>query len=172
MQKLLVLWTALIDVFKILHYLVQTGISTSIVALAYVTKLVHLTLMDILCEFFGPFLFGSWPDRRIFKEKIANILLEIEKVIADDGRKTARCVTPFDISSTKKVLHSKLRACHETCNARMKLFSILDICFRNGVKTYKNVFHAISRIVWLMTDYKQPLFDIKIKIKTLRFQAF
>lgn len=88
------------------------------------------------------------------------MLWEDEKIMADNGYKHVKCVTSSDSVPSKKLMHSRIKARYETCNARMKSFNTLNTNIRQCVKTNESVFHAVSKIVWLMIDLEQPLFDI------------
>lgn len=86
--------------------------------------------------------------------------MEDKNVIANNGYKHVKCVTPSVVQSNKKLMHRRIKARHEICIARIKSFNILNKRFRHGVKTRETIFHAVSKIVWLMINLDQPLFDI------------
>lgn len=108
----------------------------------------------------GPFPCGTWPDLRIFKQRMCASLYSGEFVIGDRGYKHVRCITPDDVLPHARSLHDHIRARHETCNERFKRFSILGQVFRHSVQLHGRVFHAVSKIAALAICYEEPLFQL------------
>lgn len=108
----------------------------------------------------GPFPCGAWPDLKIFKHRLEKCLLPGEKVVADNGYLHDRCVTPISVSESGKRVHSLMRARHETCNARLKYFNVLNYTFRHSIAQHGVVFHAVTKLVALSIKSDEPLFAI------------
>ena len=93
----------------------------------------------------GPYKCGSWPDLRIFRYKLKDLLLPNELIIADLGYCDNRVILPPVCSSSRYVLfHRKVRARHETLNSRLKNFRILSDVFRHNPDLNANCFFAAS----------------------------
>lgn len=54
----------------------------------------------------------------------------------------------------------RISARHETCNARITVFGILQKPFRHGVFLHTVVCHAVSGIATLMIRNDTPLFSL------------
>lgn len=77
--------------------------------------------------------------------------------MAEGGCRHSMCVTPDVLSSHEHAAHSRIRARHETCNARFKRFGMIQEAFRHSVHLHGVVFHAVSKIVELMIYHEEPL---------------
>ena len=98
--------------------------------------------------FNGPF-HASVNDRTIFRSKLKKLLSTGEKVIADRGYEgDSRAITPND---GKDYVHKrsmrKIRARHETVNARFKNWGCLDQTYRHDVKKHHMIFRAVVTLV-------------------------
>lgn len=109
---------------------------------------------------YGPFPCGKWPDIKIFNSKMCTLLQDGEKVVADNGYTSERCITPDSVRDSDKKVHTRLRARHESCNARIKSFGILKHTYRHSLSSHNVVFHAVSKLVALTIETEEPLFSI------------
>ena len=105
----------------------------------------------------GPFKCGSFPDLKIFCNDLVHFLDENEKVIADGGYPHRRCVSSNELEGSKKVVHSRRRARHETVNSRLKNFFVLTHTFRHDRNLHVYCFHAVAQVTSVMLKY-DPLF--------------
>jgi hypothetical protein len=113
---------------------------------------------------YGPHV-GSKHDLAIFREKLKDMLDENEMVEADAGyayRGAASdgIIRSRDDYNTKeeKQEKSEVRARHETCNRRFKVWGILKQQFRNDRKKHQLVFYAIAVMTQMSIDNGDVLF--------------
>lgn len=107
----------------------------------------------------GPFRCGEMNDLSIFRSRLQHVLGD-ESVIADSIYKSEKCLIPSDVFDNDHVLHSRIRARHETVNSRFKNFQILHHTFRHDVTKHSVCFHAVAQLVAIMTKTSNPLFQI------------
>lgn len=88
------------------------------------------------------------------------LLNEGEKVVANNGYVCDKCINSESVRYIDKVAYARIRARHESCNARIKSFSIIKQTFRNCVQNHFVVFHAVSKLVALMIETEEPLFNV------------
>lgn len=108
--------------------------------------------MDFAC--------GSWPNVKIFQAKLANVLSKGSRVVTDRVFEHLKCITPHNVKSRKKELHTRVRARHEACNAQLKHFIVLKFDFCHNVELHGQVFHAVTKSVMLTIRYEKPLFTL------------
>jgi len=114
----------------------------------------------------GPFPCGSWPDISIFRCCLKTFLEENERVEVDNGYKgedPISCKTPGGISTLiddRIIERNRIRARHETVNARLKSFGILNQVYRHSLIDHVDVFSAIAVLVQLSIENGEPLFKL------------
>jgi hypothetical protein len=110
----------------------------------------------------GPYPAGTWSDLKIARDKVLSKLLLNEKILADGGYRDhgAFCETPTGLNNPDQVMKQKARARHETCNRRMKQFTVLSKTFRNKRDLHIYCFHAVANIVQLDIALGNQLFDV------------
>lgn len=113
---------------------------------------------------YGSFPCDIWPDIKILKSEMVNLILKNEKLVSDNGYKHIKSVTPCGIQSDLKKIHSRICARHETCNVRLKTFIILSENFRQGMKSHGVVFHAMSKFLSVKIIFEQPLIKIYMEL--------
>jgi hypothetical protein len=108
----------------------------------------------------GPFPAGQH-DITIFRKDLNDMIPAGKKVIGDKGYRGENCVsTPssHDPAELRK-FKSRARARHESFNARIKNFLILERRFRHGIAKHQTVFEAICVICQYQLENGSPLFD-------------
>ena len=120
----------------------------------------------------GPFPAGT-PDIVIFRHSLKNVLTEGERVEADKGYRGERTKIDLPQENTgglrEQVLcKSKVRARHETMNARLKEWAVLRTTFRHQVSKHRAVFRAIIVLSQIKIENGHPLF--KVNYKTLSYK--
>ena len=108
----------------------------------------------------GPFPCGEWSDLKIFQLNLRNELGYFEKVVADNGYKDPKCLTPNKLTEECKRLGSLIRARHESLNGRFKNFSVLRQMFRHSRLLHAYCFHAVANATQIMLQ-TDPLFCIQ-----------
>lgn len=112
----------------------------------------------------GPYPPGRFPDMKIFKLHLKQMLLPWEMVEVDAGYKGCpyHCSNKMDQFDEQ---HGKekgvVRARQETANERFKNFNILHDTFRHDISKHKEVFHAVAAISQLSIRTESPLFQIE-----------
>lgn len=110
----------------------------------------------------GPFAAGAWPDVKIFRHALKNLLERGERVEADNGYGDEAVDGPHDKIYTvgQKVAKSHLRARHETVNRRFKEFNALQQRFRHDKEKHVHVFNAVAVIAQIAIANESPLFQV------------
>lgn len=103
----------------------------------------------------GPFPCGTWPDIKISKSRLASVLPRNEMKVADSGYQHQKCISPSNVSCEQRAIHARIRARHESCNAQLKYFNILQDEFGHNFKKHGTVFHAVAKLVVFMIRYKE-----------------
>lgn len=67
--------------------------------------------------------------RKKFKQKLVPVLSDGQKVVADKVHRHHTCVTPENVRAEETSVHARVRARHETCNARLKYVNVLSHSF-------------------------------------------
>ena len=111
----------------------------------------------------GPFRAGSWPDVKIFKKGLRQVLhFYGEMTIADGGYKGLenwiQVKGDFSLTEAARRFNTHARARHETVNKRIKIFDCLNQRWRHPLKMHKRTFMAIVCLTNIQMDY-EPLFD-------------
>ena len=101
----------------------------------------------------GPFIAGTNPDLKIFRETTKKKLSDGEKVLGDRGyRGDERIVTNYDdnITYDEKVRRNRLLAAHERINQQFKKWDCLSTThFRHCTNMHANFVNAIAVIIQL-----------------------
>jgi hypothetical protein len=114
----------------------------------------------------GPYECGTWPDIEIFRNSLKSFLEPGERVEADDGyigEEPEFCKTPSGFSSRSECqdkFRSRLRSRHETVNARIKNFGILQNRYRHELTKHSLVFRACAVLSQLAIENGEPLFEL------------
>jgi hypothetical protein len=125
------------------------------------------TVEQKICAVDGPFPAGSHNDKKIFNEceLKQKLVAQNKRAIADGGYNgLAGVATPngrFDSKETNRYKR-RIRARHESFNARIKNFAILSGTFRHKkdrAVRHKIVFEAICVIVATQMVTGSPLFE-------------
>ena len=113
----------------------------------------------------GPFPCGRFPDITIFRNGLKHRLRRGERVLADRGYRgdeSCNIPNPNDNADVSK-LKADLRARHETVNARLKSFSILNTKFRHDLNKHAKVFRAVV-VITQVNLQDEPLFNVQVPI--------
>lgn len=112
----------------------------------------------------GPFMCGLWPDLKIFRRDLQSFLDPNERVEADDGYKgePKSCKTPSEMCSMLegRRFRQRVRARHETINARLKKFGILEQRYRHNILQHGVIFRAVAVMIQLEIESGHPLFSL------------
>ena len=116
----------------------------------------------------GPFPAGYWPDVKIFRHALMQMLDENERVEADDGYigeapGKVKCPMSFANPVENLKMQQIVRNRHETVNGRMKNWEILRVMYRHDLSTHGTVFRAIAVITQLAICNGEPLFPVDYK---------
>ena len=112
----------------------------------------------------GPFPCGKFADVTIFRASLSTFLNDFETVEADDGYIGE---SPFRAKVPKAVLsrpseadafQRRVQGRHETINARLKFFAILEDRFRHDITQHGYVFRAVAVLVQLSIRNGDSLF--------------
>lgn len=107
----------------------------------------------------GPYMCGKYPDNSIFCQQMKQKLLDGEFVIGDAGYTDRKCIRQSpNHSDINSIWHSRLRARHETVNARLKSYQVLHQIFRHDKSLHSDCFHAVVQITALCLMTSNPLF--------------
>ena len=115
----------------------------------------------------GPYACGMWPDITIFRASLKTFLDPYERVEADDGysgEDPVTCKTPGGLSSRcdkeAAKLRLRIRARHETVNARIKTFGALKQRSRHPTENHGMFVRAVIVLTQLMIENGEPLFGL------------
>ena len=126
----------------------------------------------------GPFRAGDWPDIAIFRDRTMGMLLEGERVEADDGYRgeaasidlPGECLGDQEdgfvamwIQRRRKGL---VRARHETVNRRFKQFNCLSRIFRHDVSKHSYCFRAVVVMTQLGIDFGEFIWELPFEYNT------
>ena len=114
----------------------------------------------------GPFPCGNYPDITIFRSKLKEMLRNGEMVEADNGyRGEHDCIrTSVDYATRReRKRKEKVRARHETVNARFKQFGALKQVFRHNVCVHRVVFECVVVVTQMGFDNGDRLFKADYK---------
>jgi len=113
-----------------------------------------------------PYPCGAWPDIKIFRHCLRTFLEPNERVEADNGYigdDPVVCKTPGGFHSRierRGKERARIRARHETVNARLKSFRILADVFRHDIVDHAKIFRAVAVLVQLSIQNGEPLFSL------------
>lgn len=109
----------------------------------------------------GPFPCGFWPDLKIFRHGLINMLGPGEKVLADGGYvgEPEYIVTP----TGERDIASNVRGRHETVNKRFKQWGILERVFRHDLSKHQDAMYAVGVLTELSLEMGEPLFNVNYK---------
>jgi len=110
----------------------------------------------------GPHPCGSNPDVVIFSKKLKSELMEGEFVLADGGYPDDSCtkIVPGPSAGQSQIL----RARHESCNGRLKVFGVLKNRFRHPITKHGLCFQAVANICQLAILDGNSLFAIDFEL--------
>lgn len=113
----------------------------------------------------GPFPCGAWPDIKIFRHALVNMLEAGERVESDAGyigEHPAKTCIPDPLDTPAKAdMRSRVRARHETVNKRFKNFGCMKQVFRQEDLVWHSAcFRAVAVITQLSFDAGEPVFDV------------
>lgn len=90
------------------------------------------------------------------KSCLLDLPLPSEKVIDDESYCSKNCVKPQHVGSLERVVHSRLHAQNESCNARIRYLNLLQHGFGHGMACRRDVFHAVEKLVALPIKLQEP----------------
>ncbi len=111
----------------------------------------------------GPFPCGAFPDIKIFRLVLKDLLLPNEKVEADNGyRGEPFCIRTPTVYETLEDLRKKkvVRARQETVNKRFKQWNCLAEVYRHDLTKHEKVFGAVAVLCQLMIKFEDPVFQV------------
>lgn len=111
----------------------------------------------------GPFPAGEWPDLRIMRDCIIYAVDEEEMLLADGGYADGGnyTVTPTGLNRPIDRSRALVRARHETCNHRLKVWQVLHQEFRHSPKNHYMCCRAVANITQHMIENGEPLFPVE-----------
>jgi len=135
------------------HKFNQAGLNYEIGLSVFESRLVWMN---------GPFKAGQ-NDITIFRNKgLMDKIPNGKRAIADRGYQgeKEKCSTPnrHDTPEVRK-FKGRVRARHESFNARLKNFKCLDVNFRHGIEKHKAAFEAVCVICQFQLENGLPLFS-------------
>ena len=110
----------------------------------------------------GPFRCGTWPDVKIFRRDLKNMLLPNEMVEADKGYPDEKCrhcdvvFSPSDARAKEAVMGR-----HESVNGDLKTFGCLDQVWRHPLENHSTVFGAAVVMVQMKYTLYRPKFQVR-----------
>ncbi len=119
-----------------------------------------------ICWTNGPYAPGRYNDLQIFEDDLIHWLDDGERVEADDGYRgqaplKVKCPGMIGADPEKRMMKTRLRARHETCNKRFKQWGILSQVYRHDFVDHHYVFHAIAVLTQLAFETGEPLFSVE-----------
>jgi hypothetical protein len=119
----------------------------------------------------GPYPCKDWPDINIFRDGLMKELELGERVEADDGyvgespyvTKVPSAVLTRS-SEEADAMQKRVQGRHETVNARLKSFRILEQVYRHDATQHGYVFRAVAVLVQLSIKNGDPLFGVNYKV--------
>ena len=119
----------------------------------------------------GPYPCKNWPDINIFCDGLIEELNLGERVEADHGYKVESsyvtkvpCAVLTRCSEEADALQKRVQGRHETVNARLKSFHILDQVYRHDPTQHGYVFRAVAVLVQLSIKNGDPLFSVDYEV--------
>ena len=119
----------------------------------------------------GPYPCKDWPDINIFRDGLMKELELGERVEADDGyvgespyvTKVPSAVLTHS-SEKADAMQKRVQRRHETVNAHLKSFWVLEQVYRHNATQHGYVFWAVAVLVQLSIKNGDPLFDVNYKV--------
>ena len=113
----------------------------------------------------GPYPCGEYPDLKIARECVFDLLENNEKVLADGGYNDGgiHAETPNGLNNADQKMKKLARARHETVNARVKKFRSCSNVYRNKLDSHYNTFMSVCIITQIAIQTDEPLFQIPYK---------
>ena len=110
----------------------------------------------------GPFPCGNWPDIKIYRGWLKNLLAPNERVEADAGYRGDETIDGPEDCLTLNQYEKKftVRGRHETVNARIKTYAAMRETWRHHRNKHRMVFNSVVTITQLELLYEKPLFQI------------
>ena len=109
----------------------------------------------------GGFPAGAYPDLKIYRLGLKDILEDGEKVIADGGYKGEEAIWAKGHCKDSTMVESVVRARHENVNSRLKFFNILTTRYRHDLDMHGRCFYAVANLVQLILKNESPLFELE-----------
>ena len=119
-----------------------------------------------ICWINGPYIAGDWPDVRISRDYLVNLLPNNERVLSDGGYPGAYHLRPDHGRRGQPMerLKAKARARHETINSLFKQFGCLLQRWRHPEHLHAKTFWAVVNltqlkirfegVTWQVADYR------------------
>jgi hypothetical protein len=110
----------------------------------------------------GPFPCGQWPDLKIYRESLNELLKQTgERAETDLGyRGEPATVNHPECCNADSYEKQTVRSRHETVNRRFKQFNVLGRTFRHDKERHTEVFTAVAVITQLSIETGSPLFQV------------
>ena len=109
----------------------------------------------------GGFPARKYPDLRIYRMGLKDVLKEGEKVITDGGYKGEEAIWAKGHSDKSKMVGSVVCSRHENVNSRLKFFNILTIRYRHDLDMHGRCFYAVTNLVQLILKNESPVFELE-----------
>lgn len=103
---------------------------------------------------------GENPDLVLARSLYTASVDENELTIADNGYQDREYFIYPRAYPNDSILIGKIRARHETVNARLKSFKVLSNKFRHSLDLHPLCFCAVANIVQVVIMQESPLFDL------------
>ncbi|CAJ1928658.1 unnamed protein product [Cylindrotheca closterium] len=105
----------------------------------------------LICSINGPFICGEWPDIKIARNHLHEILPQGEYYLADAGYRCQHSpsITKFDIPDHERETMDELMAYHENINGKFKDWRIMSDRFRNSEEKHGGAFFAVAVLTQL-----------------------
>ena len=110
----------------------------------------------------GPFICGEWPDIRIARTCLHEMLEPDEYYLADSGYRCGRgpAITREALPPHQRSTFDRLMARHEIINRRFKEFAILGSRFRHEEEKHGDVFRCVAVLVQFDLEEGNVPFDV------------
>lgn len=102
-------------------------------------------------------------DITVFREELMNKIPDGHFCIGDKGYigELQKVMGPNSHDTPEvRQFKGRARARHESCNKRIKMFEIMDACFRHGIDEHEECFDAVVVICQYQFELGSPLFDV------------
>jgi len=109
---------------------------------------------------FGGFPCGQFLDLKLARLCYVHNIDEGEMTTADNGYNDPRYFIYPSIYPESVNQQKKIRARHETINARLKQFNVLVAEYRSELSKHPCCFHAVVNIIQVKIDHGEKLFQL------------